>query len=44
VKTGKGSQVLGEFELILSEEYSSYVAARQREKVLKSGQGRQCST
>ena len=39
--TSKGSQLIGQFELILTEEYSTYSAARDREKFLKSGQGRQ---
>jgi len=33
--------MIGEFELILAEEYSTYLTAREREKFLKSGQGRQ---
>jgi len=41
LKTSKGSQMIGEFELILAEEYSTYLTAREREKFLKSGQGRQ---
>ena len=40
-KTSKGSQLIGEFELVIAEEYPTYVAAREREKYLKSGQGRQ---
>ena len=41
LNTSKGSQVIGESELILTEEYPSYLTARAREKFLKSGQGRQ---
>jgi len=37
----KGSQVLGDFVLLYTEEYLNYKSARQREKFLKSGQGRQ---
>ncbi|TAN39638.1 MAG: GIY-YIG nuclease family protein [Nitrospirae bacterium] len=37
----KGGQVLGRFELLHTEEYAEYSAARNREKFLKSGQGRQ---
>jgi len=36
----KGGQVVGEFELLHSEEFADYQAARIREKFLKSGQGR----
>ena len=36
----KGGQVLGDFELVLVEEFQSYSEARVREKFLKSGQGR----
>ena len=39
-KSSKGSQVIGEFSLLLVEEYPDYVTARQREKYLKSGAGR----
>lgn len=39
--TSKGSQAIGEFELVLTEEYPTYLTAREREKFLKSGQGRQ---
>jgi predicted GIY-YIG superfamily endonuclease len=39
--TSKGSQLIGEFELVLTEEYPTYLAAREREKFLKSGQCRQ---
>ena len=40
-ESSKGGQMLGEFELVLTEKYPSYLLARQREKFLKSGQGRQ---
>jgi putative endonuclease len=36
----KGGQVIGEFELIHTEEFTDYLSARKREKFLKSGQGR----
>jgi len=36
----KGSQIIGEFELIHREEYEDYTEARKREKFLKSGVGR----
>ena len=39
--TSKGGQLIGEFELILTEQYPTYSTARDREKFLKSGQGRQ---
>lgn len=39
-KESKGSQVIGEFELVLTEEFSDYKDAREREKFLKSGVGR----
>jgi len=38
--TTKGGQVLGEFELIHTEEFADYLSARKHEKYLKSGQGR----
>jgi putative endonuclease len=41
LNTSKGSQLIGEFELILAEKYPNYLTARDREKFLKSGQGRQ---
>jgi putative endonuclease len=41
LKTSKGSQLIEEFEVILTEEYSTYLTAREREKFLKSGQDRQ---
>jgi putative endonuclease len=34
------SKILGEFELLLTEEYPGYAQARVRERYLKSGQGR----
>jgi putative endonuclease len=37
----KGGQIIGEFRLILTENYPDYSSARKREKYLKSGQGRQ---
>ena len=37
----KGSQVLGEFVLLHTEEYADHKSARKREKFLKSGQGRE---
>ena len=37
----KGGQLLGEFALVLTEEYADYSSARSREVFLKSGQGRQ---
>ena len=39
-KSSKGSQVIGDFKLILQEEYPDYKSAREREKYLKSGSGR----
>jgi putative endonuclease len=39
--TTKGGQLIGEFELIHSEEFFDYASARNREIFLKSGQGRQ---
>jgi putative endonuclease len=36
----KGGQIIGQFKLLLTEEYSDYQHARNREKFLKSGQGR----
>lgn len=37
----KGGQVVGTFELLLTEPYDDYGQARTREKYLKSGQGRE---
>lgn len=36
----KGGQQLGDFEVLLVEDFVGYAAARTREKFLKSGQGR----
>jgi putative endonuclease len=38
--SSKGGQIIGDFELMHSEEFSDYSSARKREKFLKSGQGR----
>jgi putative endonuclease len=40
-KSSKAGQVLGEFELVHVERFSSYASARKREKFLKSGVGRE---
>jgi putative endonuclease len=40
-KRSKGSQVLGQFVVFLTEDYADYKSARIREKFLKSGQGRE---
>ncbi|MCK4652917.1 MAG: GIY-YIG nuclease family protein [Candidatus Cloacimonetes bacterium] len=40
IKSSKGSQVIGEFKLLYTEEYPDYASARKREKYLKSGRGR----
>ena len=37
----RGGQVIGSFLSLHSEEHADYVAARKREKFLKSGQGRE---
>ncbi len=37
----RGGQVIGEFQLIYSEEFDDYKLARDREKYLKSGAGRE---
>ena len=37
----KAGQILGDFELIFTEEYGDYSSARKREKFLKSGKGRE---
>ena len=34
------SQILGEFVVLMTEPYLGYVEARERERFLKSGQGR----
>jgi putative endonuclease len=39
-KRSKGSQILGDFYVLLTEEYPNHKLARVREKFLKSGQGR----
>ena len=36
----KAGQILGEFHVIHTEQFPSHPAARQRERFLKSGQGR----
>ena len=36
----KGSQIIGEFVVLHTEEFADYKSARNREKFLKSGQGR----
>jgi putative endonuclease len=40
-KSSKGGQILGNFILLIKEEYPDYASAREREKYLKSGQGRE---
>ena len=37
----KSAQVIGQFKLLHTEEFSDYNSARKREKFLKSGQGRE---
>ena len=37
----KGGQVIGDFQLLHTEEFIDYETAREREIFLKSGQGRQ---
>ncbi len=37
----RGGQIIGEFEVLLTESYPDYQTARLRERYLKSGQGRQ---
>ncbi len=37
----KGGQVIGDFKVLLTEEYPDYTTARRRERFLKSGQGRE---
>ena len=39
-KRSKGSQILGDFYVLLTEEYPNHNLAKVREKFLKSGQGR----
>ncbi len=36
----KGGQIIGSFKLLHKETFDDYISARQREKFLKSGQGR----
>jgi putative endonuclease len=38
--SSKGGQLIGDFELIHTEEFDDYSSARRREIFLKSGQGR----
>jgi len=40
MKLTKGSQVLGDFSLLHTENFPDHASARDREKFLKSGQGR----
>jgi putative endonuclease len=40
LKLTKGSQVLGDFFLLHTEEFPDHTSARDRERFLKSGQGR----
>jgi putative endonuclease len=40
-KYTKGGQVIGDFKLIYTENFINYSHAREREKFLKSGKGRQ---
>jgi len=37
----KSGQIIGEFVLLYTEQYSDYISARNREKFLKSGAGRE---
>ena len=37
----KGGQITGQFKLLHTEEFPNYIAAREREKFLKSGKGRE---
>jgi len=37
----KGAQIIGRFKLLHKEEYPDYKSARKREKILKSGIGRE---
>ena len=37
----KGSQIIGQFKLLRTEEYPDYSSARKREKFLKSGKRRE---
>ena len=38
----KAGQILGQFQLIHTEQFPDYTTARTREKFLKSGKGREC--
>jgi len=40
-KSSKGSQVIGEFRLIYTKEFPDHKSAREHEKYLKSGSGRE---
>ena len=40
-RSTKGGQVIGDFIVLFTECYADYEKARQREKFLKSGQGRE---
>jgi predicted GIY-YIG superfamily endonuclease len=40
IKATKGGEILGDFLVPRTEEFPDYKTARQREKFLKSGQGR----
>ena len=40
----KGAQVIGQFRLLHREEHPDYASAREREKFLKSGRGREFLT
>jgi putative endonuclease len=40
LKLSKGAQVLGDFSALHTEEFPDHRTAREREKFLKSGQGR----
>jgi putative endonuclease len=37
----KSAQVIGQFRLLHTEEFPDHIAAREREKFLKSGKGRE---
>jgi putative endonuclease len=40
MKATKGGQLLGDFIVLCTEEFPDYKTARERERFLKSGQGR----
>jgi putative endonuclease len=40
-KNTKGGQLLGDFSVLLTEEFPDYKSARKREEFLKSGKGRE---